>query len=56
LDNLELVVAYQSALPERPEREELHAFWAAHITGLLRQVRPDLDAETTTAADGAAGQ
>lgn len=46
LDNLELVVAYQTALPER---EELHAFWAAHITGLLREVRPDLDAETTTA-------
>lgn len=48
LDNLDLVVAYQT-LPEHPEREKLHAFWAAHITGLLREARPELDAETTAA-------
>ncbi|WP_054811479.1 TetR/AcrR family transcriptional regulator [Nocardia arizonensis] len=45
IDNLELVVAY-GAVPPHPRSEEFHAFWAAHITGLLREARPDLDAET----------
>ncbi|WP_067890007.1 TetR/AcrR family transcriptional regulator [Nocardia vaccinii] len=48
LDNLDLAVAYQT-LPEHPERENLHAFWAAHITGLLREARPELDAQAMAA-------
>lgn len=45
IDNVELVVAYQ-AVPPHPRRAEFHAFWAAHITALLREARPDIDAET----------
>ncbi|MFC9895874.1 TetR/AcrR family transcriptional regulator [Nocardia sp. NPDC127579] len=48
IDNVELMVAYQ-AIPPHPDREELHRFWATHVTGLLREVRPDLDAETVGA-------
>ncbi|MEU8899747.1 helix-turn-helix domain-containing protein [Nocardia sp. NPDC048505] len=48
IDNVELVVAY-SAVPPHPQREEFHGFWAAHITALLREARPDLDAETVGA-------
>lgn len=48
LDNQELVVAYQT-LPEHAEREKLHIFWAEHITGLLREARPELDAQATAA-------
>lgn len=40
--NIELMVAYQS-MPPHPDREELHAFWALHISSLLREARPDLD-------------
>ncbi|MEC3953461.1 helix-turn-helix domain-containing protein [Nocardia sp. CDC153] len=43
-DDIELNVAYQ-ALPPHPRREEFHRFWATHISTLLREVRPDLDAE-----------
>ncbi|GAB3206353.1 TetR/AcrR family transcriptional regulator [Nocardia tengchongensis] len=43
-DDIELNVAYQ-ALPPHPHREEFHAFWATHISSLLHEVRPDLDAE-----------
>ncbi|WP_433594129.1 TetR/AcrR family transcriptional regulator [Nocardia sp. CA-145437] len=43
-DDLELNVAYQ-ALPPHPRRDEFHAFWANHISTLLREIRPDLDAE-----------
>ncbi|MTE15018.1 TetR/AcrR family transcriptional regulator [Nocardia aurantiaca] len=43
-DDIELSVAYQ-ALPPHPRREEFHAFWAAHIAALLREARPDLDAD-----------
>ncbi|MEV0246494.1 helix-turn-helix domain-containing protein [Nocardia sp. NPDC050712] len=48
IDNVELFVAYQ-VVPPHPEREEFHGFWAAHITALLREARPDLDAETVGA-------
>ncbi|MVU77862.1 TetR family transcriptional regulator [Nocardia sp. ET3-3] len=43
-DDIELNVAYM-ALPPHPRRDEFHAFWAAHIGALLREVRPDLDAD-----------
>lgn len=43
-DDIELNVAYQ-ALPPHPRRNEFHAFWATHISALLHEVRPDLDAE-----------
>ncbi|TQM31877.1 TetR/AcrR family transcriptional regulator [Nocardia bhagyanarayanae] len=48
IDNIELVVAY-NAVPPHPRREEFHAFWAAHITAMLRGARPDLDAEVVGA-------
>ncbi|SNY89203.1 transcriptional regulator, TetR family [Nocardia amikacinitolerans] len=48
IDNIELVVAY-NAVPPHPRREEFHAFWAAHITAMLREARPDLDAEVVGA-------
>ncbi|WP_067713401.1 TetR/AcrR family transcriptional regulator [Nocardia yamanashiensis] len=47
-DDVELVVAYQ-AIPPHPRRDELHAFWATHIGTLLREARPDLDADTVGA-------
>ncbi|WP_043650598.1 TetR/AcrR family transcriptional regulator [Nocardia thailandica] len=47
-DNVELVAAY-SAMPPHPDSEEFHAFWAAHLTALLREARPDLDADTMAA-------
>ncbi|RMI30646.1 TetR/AcrR family transcriptional regulator [Nocardia stercoris] len=43
-DNVELVTAYRS-MPPHPQRDEMHAFWGAHLTALLAEVRPDLDAE-----------
>ena len=43
-DTIELVLAYQS-MPPHPDGEELHTFWAAHISSLLREARPDMDAE-----------
>ncbi|WP_167475987.1 TetR/AcrR family transcriptional regulator [Nocardia arthritidis] len=43
--NVELVVAY-NAIPPHPRRDEFHAFWADHIAELLREARPDLDADT----------
>ncbi|WP_067855324.1 TetR/AcrR family transcriptional regulator [Nocardia shimofusensis] len=45
LDNAELVAAY-SAVPPHPDRAQFHRFWVDHITGLLREARPDVDAET----------
>ncbi|MGV9612540.1 TetR/AcrR family transcriptional regulator [Nocardia xishanensis] len=48
IDNVELVVAY-NAVPPHPRREEFHAFWAAHITAMLAEARPDLDAEAVGA-------
>ncbi|WP_067814043.1 TetR/AcrR family transcriptional regulator [Nocardia inohanensis] len=47
-DDVELVVAYQ-AIPPHPQQAELHAFWSNHITTLLREARPDLDADTVGA-------
>jgi AcrR family transcriptional regulator len=44
IDNVELVVAYNS-IPPHPRRDELHAFWFAHISAMLHEVRPDIDAE-----------
>ncbi len=44
-DNVELVAAY-SAMPPHPDSDEIHAFWNAHLTALLREARPDLDADT----------
>ncbi|MGI5217535.1 TetR/AcrR family transcriptional regulator [Nocardia sp. CA-290969] len=45
VDNLELM-AILRAEPPHPRTEELHRFWREHMTNLLAQVRPDLDAET----------
>lgn len=48
IDHVELVAAY-NAIPPHPRRDELHRFWIDHLTGLLRQARPDIDAETVGA-------
>ncbi|MGW5382784.1 helix-turn-helix domain-containing protein [Nocardia sp. NPDC003963] len=45
IDNLALMEVYRS-VPPHPRTEEFHLFWRAHITALLREARPDLDAET----------
>ncbi|MEU4597433.1 helix-turn-helix domain-containing protein [Nocardia sp. NPDC023988] len=47
-DHVELIAAYR-AMPPHPRTEEFHAFWAEHISTLLQEVRPDLDAETVGA-------
>ncbi|UGT56506.1 TetR/AcrR family transcriptional regulator [Nocardia asteroides] len=47
-DDVELIAAYQ-AMPPHPRSAEFHAFWAEHVTTLLREVRPDVDAETVGA-------
>ncbi|MBF6297380.1 TetR/AcrR family transcriptional regulator [Nocardia amamiensis] len=44
IDNSELMVAYRT-VPPHPRTAEFHAFWDNHITTLLREARPDLDAE-----------
>ncbi|RJO68350.1 TetR/AcrR family transcriptional regulator [Nocardia panacis] len=44
IDNLELIVAY-NAMPPHPRSAEFHGFWARHTTELLRELRPDIDAE-----------
>ncbi|MEV6060515.1 helix-turn-helix domain-containing protein [Nocardia asteroides] len=46
--DVELIAAYQ-AMPPHPRSVEFHAFWAGHVTGLLREVRPEIDAETVGA-------
>ncbi|MET9215770.1 MULTISPECIES: TetR/AcrR family transcriptional regulator [unclassified Nocardia] len=46
--DVELIAAYQ-AMPPHPRSAEFHAFWAEHITTLLHEVRPDIDAETVGA-------
>lgn len=43
-DNIEVTVAYIQG-PPHPQAAEIHNFWDAHITALLREARPDLDAE-----------
>ncbi|MEV6769001.1 helix-turn-helix domain-containing protein [Nocardia sp. NPDC051030] len=45
-DNVELMVAYRTVDPH-PRTAEFHATWDAHITALVREARPDLDAEVT---------
>ncbi|WP_280347999.1 TetR/AcrR family transcriptional regulator [Nocardia neocaledoniensis] len=47
-DDVELIAAYQ-AMPPHPRSAEFHAFWAEHVTMLLREVRPGIDAETVGA-------
>ncbi len=44
VDNVGIVVAYDQATTNRA-REELHSFWYAHIGGLLKTVRPDMDSD-----------
>ncbi|MEU7764635.1 helix-turn-helix domain-containing protein [Nocardia sp. NPDC049190] len=44
VDNSELMVAYRT-VPPHPRTAEFHAFWDNHIVALLREARPDLDAE-----------
>ncbi|MFG1795006.1 TetR/AcrR family transcriptional regulator [Nocardia sp. NPDC049149] len=44
IENSELMVAYRTE-PPHPRTGEFHAFWDNHITTLLREARPDLDAE-----------
>ncbi|WP_336084036.1 TetR/AcrR family transcriptional regulator [Nocardia sp. SSK8] len=59
-DDVELIAAYQ-AMPPHPRSAEFHAFWAEHIASLLREARPDIDAEAVgalllSAVGGEAGQ
>ncbi|MBF6416755.1 TetR/AcrR family transcriptional regulator [Nocardia cyriacigeorgica] len=44
IDNLELMAAYRNE-PPHPRTAEFHQFWFDHITTLLRETRPDVDAE-----------
>ncbi|MEV6213196.1 TetR/AcrR family transcriptional regulator [Nocardia sp. NPDC051833] len=46
--DVELIAAYK-AMPPHSRSAEFHAFWAEHITALLREVRPEIDAETVGA-------
>ncbi|MGW1740225.1 helix-turn-helix domain-containing protein [Nocardia sp. NPDC001965] len=57
IDNLALMEVYRS-VPPHPRTEEFHLFWRDHITALLREARPDLDAEAVgrLLLDGLAGQ
>ncbi|WP_328397092.1 TetR/AcrR family transcriptional regulator [Nocardia sp. NBC_00416] len=57
IDNLELMAVYRS-VPPHPRTEEFHLFWRDHITTLLREARPDLDAEAVgrLLLDGLSGQ
>lgn len=45
IDNLALMEVYRS-VPPHPRTGEFHEFWRDHITALLREARPDLDADT----------
>lgn len=45
-DNVELMTAYTGApMPPHPRTAEFHGTWDQHITTLLHEARPDLDAE-----------
>ncbi|WP_327145653.1 TetR/AcrR family transcriptional regulator [Nocardia sp. NBC_01327] len=45
-DNVELMAAYTGAsMPPHPRTAEFHGTWDRHITTLLHEARPDLDAE-----------
>lgn len=43
VDNVELMIAYDSSARDAPE-DEINVFWTRHITALLTEARPDLDA------------
>ncbi|MFI1459870.1 TetR/AcrR family transcriptional regulator [Nocardia carnea] len=44
IDNLELMTILRTE-PPHPRTEELHRFWHEHLTALLEDARPDVDAE-----------
>ncbi|MFB7716475.1 MULTISPECIES: TetR/AcrR family transcriptional regulator [unclassified Nocardia] len=45
-ENVELMAAYTGApIPPHPRTAEFHGTWDRHITDLLGEARPDLDAE-----------
>lgn len=47
-DNVELMAAYRVApMDPHPRTAEFHGTWDRHITTLLHEVRPDLDAAVT---------
>ncbi len=45
IENVEVMTAVYRSVAPHPRTAEFHAGWAAHITTLLAQARPDLDAE-----------
>ncbi|MBL1076662.1 helix-turn-helix transcriptional regulator [Nocardia sp. 2] len=46
-DHVELMAASRAlALPPHPRTAEIHGTWFGHVATLLREIRPDLDAET----------
>ncbi len=44
LENVEVMAAAYRTVEPHPRTAEFHAMWAAHITALLEQARPDIDA------------
>ncbi|MFI5717027.1 helix-turn-helix domain-containing protein [Nocardia sp. NPDC051750] len=44
IDNMDLMAIYRTVAPH-PRTEEFHLFWRRHITALLGEARPELDAE-----------
>ncbi|WP_227981782.1 TetR/AcrR family transcriptional regulator [Nocardia spumae] len=42
--NVELMAAAYRSVPPHPRTSEFHSAWATHITSLLEEARPDLDA------------
>jgi hypothetical protein len=44
VSNIGLVVAYDDAVVD-PHADEIHAFWYRHISELLSEARPDVDAD-----------
>ncbi|GAB4585272.1 TetR/AcrR family transcriptional regulator [Nocardia sp. IFM 10818] len=45
-DNVELMAAYRAVpVPPHPRTAEFHGTWDTHITALLHEARPDIDAE-----------
>ncbi|MFD0000058.1 TetR/AcrR family transcriptional regulator [Nocardia sp. NPDC127526] len=45
-DNVELMAAYRAVpMPPHPRTAEFHGTWDTHITALLHESRPDIDAE-----------
>lgn len=56
IDHLELMKIYRT-VPPHPRTEEFHRFWRDHLTTLLSEARPELDAEPVgrLLMDGLAG-